>query len=93
MSWIDRTRPRRRRATLTLFTGPSCGLCETLKAELKTLGAARHFDLQEVDITKDRTLKKRYGLSIPVLELDGQLLLSGRIDPAELRRALSSARP
>ena len=92
MSWIDRFRPRRVPASLTLYTGPDCSLCETVKAELAAFGAHRHFDLREVDITTDRELKKRYGLSIPVLELDGEPLLSGKIDPADLRRALESAR-
>ena len=88
MSLLDRFRPRRELASLTLYTGPGCSLCETVKDELTALGAHRHFDLREVDVTTDRELKKRYGLSIPVLELDGEPLLSGRIDPAELRRVV-----
>jgi zinc finger CCHC domain-containing protein 8 len=92
MSWLARIRPRPMKATLTLYTGPACSLCESVKAELSAIGAQRHFDLREVDITTDRELKKRYGLSIPVLELDGELLLSGRIEPSELRRALKTAR-
>jgi len=92
MSWLDRFRPRRELATLTLYTGPGCSLCETVKGELKKMGAHRRFELLEVDVTTDRELKKRYGLSIPVLELDGEPLLSGRIEPAELRQALLTAR-
>ena len=45
-----------------------------------------------MDVTTDRELKKRYGLSIPVLELDGETLLSGKIDPKELRRTLKNSR-
>ena len=92
MSWLDRFRSFRDQGTLTLYTGPGCSLCEVVKAELENLGAHRRFDLREVDVTTDRELKKRYGLSIPVLELDGELLLSGKIDPSELRRALQTAR-
>ena len=92
MSWLDRFRSRRELATLTLYTGPGCSLCEDVKAELESLGAHRRFDLREVDVTTDRELKKRYGLSIPVLELDGEPLLSGKIDPKELRQALQTAR-
>jgi zinc finger CCHC domain-containing protein 8 len=91
MSWLDRFRSRRDLATLTLYTGPGCSLCETVKAELTRLGAHRRFELREVDISTDRELKKRYGLSIPVLELDGEPLLSGKIDPRELRQALQTA--
>ena len=55
--------------------------------------AHRYFEVREVDITTDRELKKRYGLSIPVLEVNGETLLSGKIDLAELRRVLKDARP
>ncbi len=92
MSWLDRFRSRSDRATLTLYTGPGCSLCETVKAELIKMGAHRHFELREVDVTTDRELKKRYGLSIPVLELDGEPLLSGKMNPEELRQALQTAR-
>ena len=91
MSLLDLFRSRGDRGTLTLYTGPGCTLCETVKAELLKMGAHRRFDLQEVDITTDRELKKRYGLSIPVLALNGEHLLSGKIDPEELRRALQTA--
>jgi zinc finger CCHC domain-containing protein 8 len=92
MSWFHRFLPKPEPIVLTLYTGPSCSLCESVKAELLAQGAERHFELREVDITTDRALKKRYGLSIPVLEIDGEALLSGRIEPAELRRVLKDAR-
>jgi predicted thioredoxin/glutaredoxin len=63
-----------------------------VKAELMKMGAHRRFELLEVDVTTDRELKKRYGLSIPVLELDGEPLLSGKIDPKELHQALQTVR-
>ncbi|MDE0892006.1 MAG: glutaredoxin family protein [Planctomycetota bacterium] len=91
MSWLDRLFRRRELIALTLYTGPSCSLCELVKAELHAQGAHRRFELREVDITTDRELKKRYGLSIPVLEIDGEALLSGRIEPDELRRVLKDA--
>ena len=92
MSWFRRLFQKPELLELTLYTGPNCSLCESVKAELLAQGADRHFVLREVDITTDRALKKRYGLSIPVLEIDGETLLSGRIEPAELRRVLKDAR-
>ena len=92
MSWFHRLLRKPEPLVLTLYTGPNCSLCESVKTELLAQGAERHFVLREVDITTDRALKKRYGLSIPVLELDGETLLSGRIEPAELRHALRDAR-
>ncbi len=92
MSWFRRLFQKPEQIELTLYTGPHCSLCESLKAELLAQGAERHFLLREVDITTGRALKKRYGLSIPVLAVGGETLLSGRIDPADLRRALRDAR-
>ena len=92
MSWLRRLFQKPEPIELTLYTGPNCRLCESVKAEFLAQAADRHFVLQEVDITTDRALKKRYGLSIPVLEIDGEALLSGRIEPAELRRVLKDAR-
>ena len=93
MSWFHRFLRKPEPIVLTLYTGPDCSLCESVKAEFLAQGAERHFELREVDITTDRALKKRYGLSIPVLEIDGEILLSGRVEPAELRRVLKDARP
>ena len=51
---------------LTLFTGPSCRLCEDAKALIYPhLGA--DFCLTEMDVTSSLQTKKDYGLRIPVL--------------------------
>ena len=74
---------------LTLLTRAECGLCEDMLQELTALGE-RHAlpPLTLKDVDSDRELQRRYGLKIPVLLLDQTSVCSGRLDQAELLRAL-----
>ena len=75
--------------SLTLLTRAECGLCEEMQHELAAL-RTRHAlpPLTLLDVDSDRELQRRYGLKIPVLLLDQVPVCSGRLDPAELLRAL-----
>jgi hypothetical protein len=75
--------------SLTLLTRPECGLCEDMLHEIEEL-RARHAlpPLALLDVDSNRELQRRYGLKIPVLLLDQDPVCSGRLDPAELLRAL-----
>jgi len=44
--------------------------------------------LEVVDVDADPDLKRRYGLNVPVLLLDGTLVCRHRLDTAELLRIL-----
>ena len=66
-----------------------CGLCEELAAGLAAV--ARRLTLpalQHVDVDGDADLRRRYGLHVPVLLLDGVEVCRHRLDEAELRRLL-----
>jgi len=63
-------------ATVTVYSRPGCGLCEEMKAELESLGAA----VEEVDVDSNRELKRRYGWDIPVAMLDGEIIAKHRLD-------------
>ncbi|WIO75428.1 glutaredoxin family protein [Porticoccaceae bacterium LTM1] len=52
---------------LILYSGPHCTLCEKAKQVIWPVIAATGHQLQEVDITTDVELLRRYRLSIPVL--------------------------
>jgi predicted thioredoxin/glutaredoxin len=57
--------------------------------ELAALG--RHLPLpplEVVDVDSDPQLKRRYGLEVPVLLLDGTVVCRHRLDPKELTRLL-----
>ena len=44
--------------------------------------------LEVVDVDSDLQLKRRYGLEVPVLLLDGTVVCRHRLDRAELTRLL-----
>jgi glutaredoxin len=77
--------------TLTLYGKPGCHLCDDARREIELVRADLPADLQEVDVTLDAALHRRYGERIPVLELDGEQLFELRVDRHQLRQALRRA--
>ncbi|HEY6450984.1 MAG TPA: glutaredoxin family protein [Steroidobacteraceae bacterium] len=83
------TSPAGRHGALTLLTRAECGLCEEMLAELRALGARATLPpLCLVDVDSDPQLQRRYGLRVPVLLLDGDVICSHRLDAEELLRML-----
>ena len=76
--------------TLRLFSRPGCHLCEELAAALEPMIRGRA-QLQIVNIDDDLTLKKRYGLRIPVLVGESQELSAYPLDTAAVEAYLASA--
>jgi Glutaredoxin-like domain (DUF836) len=75
--------------SLTLLTRPECGLCEDMLHEIEALRARQALPpITLIDVDSEPALQRRYGLKIPVLLLDAVPVCSGRLDPAELLRAL-----
>ncbi|HUN27484.1 MAG TPA: glutaredoxin family protein [Steroidobacteraceae bacterium] len=74
---------------LTLVQRHDCGLCEEMLAELAALGRTLELPALEVlDVDADAQLRRRYGLDVPVLLLDGAVVCRHRLDGAELARLL-----
>jgi hypothetical protein len=53
--------------TLTLYTGPHCHLCDQAKSIIYPILQESGWSLQEVNIADDESLKKIYGVRIPVI--------------------------
>jgi glutaredoxin len=68
-----------------LYVGRDCHLCEIARAELELLRGELGFDVEEVDITGDPELERRYRELLPVVEVDGNRISVYRVDEAELR--------
>jgi predicted thioredoxin/glutaredoxin len=61
-------------------------------AELQALGQAMALPpIEVVDVDADPFLKRRHGLDVPVLLLDGTVVCRHRLDPEELKRLLRQA--
>jgi predicted thioredoxin/glutaredoxin len=57
--------------------------------ELQALGRATHLPpIEVVDVDADPILKRRHGLDVPVLLLDGTVVCRHRLDAGELKRLL-----
>lgn len=66
-----------------------CGLCDEMLAELQALGRRQALPpIDVVDVDSDPELRRRYGLNVPVLLLDGSVVCRHRLDAAELQRLL-----
>ena len=77
---------------LVLYTRPGCHLCDEMKTEIARAGLGSSCALDEVDVDSDPALARRYGLSIPVLVLEGRPLFKGRCTAGELQRKVERAR-
>jgi glutaredoxin len=78
-------------STVTLYTRPGCHLCDDARAALQRLRARLPFTLQEVDITTDDALHRRYLERIPVIALDGEELFDFFVDEPALADRLREA--
>jgi hypothetical protein len=81
-------------ARLTLLRRHDCQLCEEMLAELAALAprlALPPIDL--VDVDSDPVLRRRHGLDVPVLLLDGSVVCRHRLDATELTRLLRRGPP
>ncbi len=78
-------------ARLTIVQRPGCELCEEMLADLARLGRTRELPpIDLVDVDSDAELKRRHGLHVPVLLLDGTVVCRHRLDVPELARLLAA---
>jgi hypothetical protein len=77
---------------LVLYSREGCGLCEEMLHALGPWVVARGATVEVRDVDDDPLARRRWGLKIPVLLLDGETVASGRLDWAELERAWDAPR-
>jgi glutaredoxin len=74
--------------TVTLYSRPGCHLCDDARAVIERVRARTPLTLDEVDITVDDALHRRYLERIPVVALDGEELFEFFVDERALRAKL-----
>lgn len=74
---------------IVLYSRRGCHLCEQAEDMLQWHAAAAEI----VDVDTSADLVAKYGLRVPVLEIDGAVALEGRFDEPSLRRALRFVKP
>ena len=75
---------------VTLFHAVGCHLCESARRVLAQVRAELPFELEEVDITGDADLERRYRERIPVVLVDGEEAFTYFVHPDGLRRRLDA---
>jgi glutaredoxin len=76
-----------------LYGASGCHLCESAKRVLEQVRAEIPFDLEEVDITGDPELERRFRERIPVVLVGGDELFTYFVHPDALRRKLRASQP
>ncbi len=71
---------------VTFYGREECPLCEEMLAELAPWAAARGLELLLRDVDADPSTQRRYGLKVPVVEVDGLCVCFGQLDLPELER-------
>jgi glutaredoxin len=75
---------------VVLYGKPGCHLCDDARAVVSEALAGRDVDLEEVDVTLDPALERRYGERIPVLTVDGEELFEYFVDGRALAERLDT---
>lgn len=73
-----------------LYTRRSCPLCEQAELVIDMIKEECSFVYEEVDIATSDDLTERFGLMIPVIEVDGEIIQYGQIDYATLSAKLNN---
>jgi glutaredoxin len=75
-----------------LYTRRGCHLCDEAKKQMAPLLAEFGAVLREVEIDGDSQLRAQYDHDVPVIFLAGRKVAKHRVDLAQFRRQLESAR-
>ncbi|MYH27473.1 MAG: glutaredoxin family protein [Acidobacteria bacterium] len=77
---------------LTLYTRPGCHLCDAMKSVVDAIARNEAVTLRQIDITGNGDLERRFGVEIPVLAHEGQVLARVRTTRAALLESLRNVR-
>lgn len=72
-----------------VWSRPDCSLCDEFVTALAEELAASGATFRVLDVDEDDAARRRFGLKIPVLTLDGRLVCAGRLDRAALRTLIA----
>ena len=75
---------------VVFYTKAGCHLCDDARDLLEDLAADIAYELTEIDIRSDLGIFELYRYRIPVIIINDQTTVEGRIDQSDLRRAFTS---
>ena len=77
---------------VTFYTKAGCHLCDDARELLEEIAEGTEYTLNEIDIRADMAVFELYRYRIPVIRINQDTLLEGRIEADELARAFQQAR-
>ncbi len=75
--------------SVVLYSRRICGLCDAARETILSARSRLAFAFEEVVIDGDDSLEHRYGLRVPVVEVNGVDAFEYAVDPEQLREFLS----
>lgn len=75
---------------IVLYSREGCHLCEHARDVIVSLQKEFPLSLTEIDIDETRSLKKKYGLKIPVVAINGRVVFESKIDTDQLKSYLQT---
>ena len=76
---------------VVFYTKAGCHLCEDARELLEEVAEGTEYALTEIDIRTDMAIFDLYRYRIPVIIINQENLLEGRIDANELTQAFKQA--
>jgi hypothetical protein len=76
--------------SVIVYIKPECSLCGDVMAVLERARLRTPFALDEVDISTDPALRRRYSERVPVVAVDGVEAFDYLVDEQELQRLLEA---
>lgn len=77
---------------VTILSRQDCHLCRVVTRVARQVQLDLSFDLITVDIDGDAHLRARHSDRVPVVLINDQEMLSGKVTGRELRKAIKKAR-
>jgi glutaredoxin len=75
---------------VVMFTRAGCHLCDIAWDQLCRARDRHGFVLTKVDVDTEPELKERHGLHVPVVQINGKVRFSGRINAVLLQRLIEA---
>jgi glutaredoxin len=69
------------------YTKTGCHLCEEARDMLEDIAALTSYELTEIDIRSNPTIFEKYRYRIPVIVINNETLIEGRIEFRDLAKA------
>lgn len=72
---------------VTFYTKAGCHLCEEAQDMLEDIAVLTNYELTEIDIRSDPAIFEKYRYRIPVIIINNDTIIEGRIEFKDLAKA------